>query len=82
MIIHDHFDGSANCVECGGTCKLTGEALQLTRLVRYTIEFFALGHNGWLPPQIEEPLASLVHLNWRKFRQRSLDSAKRLKGLM
>lgn len=36
--IHDHFDGSAHCVECGGPCRLTGGDLDLTMLVRYLFE--------------------------------------------
>lgn len=38
MGIHDHFDGSAHCVECGGSCKLTGATLTLTQLVRALCE--------------------------------------------
>lgn len=34
-IIHDHFDGSAHCVECQGPCKLTGAARIATELVRW-----------------------------------------------
>jgi hypothetical protein len=37
MPIHDHFDGSSNCVECGGPCTLTGDSLHLTRLVRHLL---------------------------------------------
>lgn len=45
MTVHDHFDGSAHCVECGGWCKLTGEQLGLTQFVRFTLE--SLAYNGW-----------------------------------
>lgn len=38
MPIHDHFDGSAHCVECGGPCTLTGDSLYLTRVVRDLLE--------------------------------------------
>jgi hypothetical protein len=36
--VHDHFDGSAYCVECGGDCKLTGCELAFTSAVRFTLE--------------------------------------------
>lgn len=36
--IHDHFDGSANCIECGGACKLEGDSLALTNVVRAYFE--------------------------------------------
>ncbi len=37
-IIHDHFNGSANCVECQGVCELTGGDQALTHLVRCLCE--------------------------------------------
>jgi len=37
-VIHDHFDGSAHCVECAGRCRLTGTELALTQMVRYRLE--------------------------------------------
>lgn len=38
MPIHNHFDGSEHCVECGGPCRLTGDSLALTRMVRCRLE--------------------------------------------
>lgn len=38
MPIHDHFEGSAHCVECGGPCKLTGDARALTEMIRWRLE--------------------------------------------
>jgi hypothetical protein len=35
---HDHFDGSAHCIECGGDCKLSGCELAFTCAVRYVLE--------------------------------------------
>ena len=58
--IHDNFDGSMHCRECKGPCALSGDAKVMTELVRNVCEFFALGENSRLPPQIEEPLAKLV----------------------
>lgn len=37
-MIHDHFDGSANCVECRGPCKQTGDERTITDLVRWIFE--------------------------------------------
>lgn len=45
VAIHDHFDGSAYCVECGGRCTLTGAELLLTQIVRYWIESSVYSHN-------------------------------------
>lgn len=41
VVIHDHFDGCANCVECGGPCRLTGEQRLLTELIRWIFEKWA-----------------------------------------
>ncbi len=40
--VHDHFDGSAHCVECFGKCKLAGAELALTTLVRIIFESWAI----------------------------------------
>ena len=37
MIIHDHFNGSYNCYECGGYCRLSNDNLKVTTLVRWMI---------------------------------------------
>ncbi len=39
--IHDHFDGSGNCVECGGKCQLRGADRIATELVRWHFEEWA-----------------------------------------
>jgi hypothetical protein len=57
--IHDHFDGEAHCIECRGKCVLSGDSLELTRLVRKLCEFLSYGA-GWIPPQIEDHLRSMV----------------------
>lgn len=41
-IVHDHFDGSAHCVECGGDCMLKGSDMLATQLVRQVCEQAAL----------------------------------------
>jgi hypothetical protein len=42
-MVHDHFNGSAHCVECGGDCRLTGAERALTEMVRWRLE-----KNPWL----------------------------------
>lgn len=59
MTIHDHFDGSAHCVECAGRCKLTGEDLAITEYIRFTME--SLAHRGFtaVPIMWRQPLSDL-----------------------
>jgi hypothetical protein len=54
--IHDHFDGSAHCVECGGPCKLTGADLLLTERIRWHLALLA--RQGWtsLPLSVQSTL--------------------------
>lgn len=40
--VHDHFDGSAHCVQCHGKCTLTGAELAYTQLLRFSLETIAL----------------------------------------
>ncbi len=37
-IIHDHFDGSEKCVDCGGPCELRGLDLFVTQLITDIME--------------------------------------------
>ena len=60
-IVHDHFEGSAHCVECKGYCRLAGDDRALTRFVRYVLENFAYtSRDGWMPPFIESALDELI----------------------
>lgn len=47
-VCHDHFDGSAHCVECGGPCRLTGSEMAYTALVRSVFDCAAFC--GQIPP--------------------------------
>lgn len=76
VTIHDHFDGSAHCVQCGGWCGLSGQNLQATRLIRYLMEHFAYGHECWLPPDIEHAIVELYGERYGEFRRRWLNSTK------
>lgn len=60
MTVHDHFDGSAHCWECQGHCQLSGDALEVTRLTRHTLEYFAYNHKGGLPSFIQDSLTNLL----------------------
>lgn len=42
LAVHDHFDGSANCIQCGGPCELEGSDLFLTEIVREMVEAWDL----------------------------------------
>jgi len=50
LIIHDHYEGAAHCVECGGPCALTGDDLKVTNLIRAIVETAAFHGHGfnWL----------------------------------
>lgn len=53
-MIHDHLDGSANCIECQGRCKLEGAELRLTQIARVYVESRNLGAppTWWLVEKI------------------------------
>lgn len=46
MTIHDHFDGSAHCVECGGPCRLDPESAAVTGVIRHLYEALASTGTG------------------------------------
>lgn len=48
-VIHDHFDGSAHCIECGGDCRLTGGDALATQLIRGLFEAATVsGNRFWV----------------------------------
>lgn len=51
--IHDHFDGSANCVQCGGPCHLKGELRLLTEMIRWEFERWARGYDASGPDMMQ-----------------------------
>lgn len=78
MIVHDHFDGSAHCVECKGSCQLSGDALNVTRLVRSTIEREAL--DGYCWPFIVETIDALIGKQRASYlRQRAVATTEPIK---
>ncbi len=44
--VHDHFAGSAHCVECGGHCTLTGADMAYTALFAVVVRGGGL-RLGW-----------------------------------
>ena len=82
MKIHDHFDGSAHCVECRGFCQLRGDDRALTDLVRFTCDFFGYAHDGWMPNWVEQSLQELLGERWPNFRRRSIDGMRAMKKVM
>jgi hypothetical protein len=70
--IHDHFDGSANCVECGGPCQLDGSDLLATQLLRIGFEYAAL--SGSIPPMIYEFVLEHADIDWRPLWKRAVET--------
>lgn len=51
--IHDHFDGSAHCVQCGGECRLKGEKRLLTEMIRWSFERWVRGMDAGMPDMLQ-----------------------------
>ncbi len=67
-VCHDHFDGSAHCVECKGPCRLIGTEMAYTALVRAVFDNAAF--LGIAPPysmtrQMEDSGVPVQNL-WRR----------------
>ena len=60
MVVHDHFDGSAHCIECAGSCLLVGDDRAITDLVRWTLEFVESAHKGWMWDFTKDALARVL----------------------
>lgn len=66
--VHDHFSGSAHCLECGGHCQLNGPAIALTALIRWLFESELSGQS--IPYPVERQLKeSGIHVE--RFRERA-----------
>lgn len=71
-MIHDHFDGSAHCVECEGPCRLQGDDRLVTNLVRWVIEFSAVVHKGWMWDFMTDALRQMLgHERLKEFHKRA-----------
>lgn len=61
MTIHDHFDGSAHCIECAGPCHLpVSDERAVSEMIRFTLEYFTINHRGWLPMLMADSLKRLL----------------------
>lgn len=76
MPAHDHFDGSARCVECEGPCRLTGDSRALTEMVRWCLEVRAGRGTAWLNV-MEMGTLEAVGADVGKLCQRAMDTARR-----
>lgn len=74
-VVHDHFDGSAHCVECDGDCRLIGSDLLATKLVRNWMEYVALQPKWWMPPGFESALED-AGVNVPQLKNRAIQSMK------
>lgn len=72
MIIHDHFDGSAHCVECGGICSLTGDDVLATHLIRYLFEEWAV--SGRYPNYLITKAVKDTGIDFEKFKRRAKET--------
>ena len=72
--VHDHFEGSFNCVECGGRCKLTGSDLAYTALTRAIFEGEAFSGGTQRLPYLAEQQMIRAGVPVGKFRQRAKNS--------
>ena len=74
-MIHDHFDGSAHCVECEGQCRLTGDARTATELARWPCERLVM--NQWTTiPELEATTLRVAGIDTRAFMNRAIQSMK------
>lgn len=56
-MIHDNYNGTAHCVECEGSCKLTGSDRHLTAIVRALFETRHHTRAGtWMSPVLRSAL--------------------------
>lgn len=75
-IIHDHFDGSTNCVECGGDCQLFGCDLAYSNLLRAMFE--AEAYHGQKIAYMAEWCMRGANVPIEKFRERAKVSMSRI----
>lgn len=80
LVIHDYFDGTAQCVECKGHCRLRADDAAVSMVVRVIFENAAW--QGWkhLPAQFESPVQLLLGARrYQKFWNRAKIAAAKLK---
>ena len=73
MNIHDHFDGSAHCIECAGPCRLEGEALLATKLIRFILEQWAVGYST--PNMLPTSTIKESGIDFENFKKRAKETS-------
>lgn len=77
MIIHDYFDGLANCVECGGPCKLDPQSIEVSNAIRYMSETIAKA--GGKPGPLIRTALERVGVDFETYWARAESAARRWK---
>lgn len=70
--IHDHFNGSAHCVECEGDCRLDGGERLATNLIRWIFEQWASGN--YMPSYILTCEIKDAGVDMEHFRRRAKET--------
>ncbi len=65
--IHDHFDGSANCIECNGPCRLKNADMVVTELVRWMFDRWARGYNSAGPDHMQRATLERAGVDIERF---------------
>lgn len=55
--VHDHYGGSARCIECGGACRLEGAERVLTDVIRFYFEGEAITRRAGMAMSLSMQLA-------------------------
>lgn len=69
--IHDHFDGSDHCKECGGPCRLRDGDRTATELVRWMFERWARGYAS-APDSMQRDTLTNAGVDIEAFKERAL----------
>lgn len=79
MIVHDHFDGSAYCRECGGKCQLSQDEQAETAVVRYLLEWCARSSPAcWMPMMLHSAMEKMLgSARLRELKERAIATSER-----
>ena len=77
MKIHDHFEGSLNCVQCGGYCRLEGDDRAVTNLLRSLFETAAYREVPIQLNFIGREAISKLGVDFNLFARRAAEVARR-----
>lgn len=77
--VHDHFDGSAHCVECDGECRLTDCPLAYTALVRFLFQSAAMDGRTVAYGAVAQ--LKRIGVNTDRLMDRAIQAANRIRRL-